>query len=88
MTEPIPGNNEFEAAETALRQIGSNLWFGGLSAEWQGFLTSNTVEFFDNYQVTMQEAANAIIGIYKKLVNADPSILLSNPWEKNITLLK
>lgn len=51
MTEPIPCNNEFEAAEKALRDIGSNLWFGGLSEEWQDFLVSNTVECFDNYQL-------------------------------------
>ena len=86
MTEPIPGNNEFEAAEKALRDIGSNLWFGGLSEEWQDFLVSNTVECFDNYELTMQEAANAIIGIYQQLVSSDPSILQSNPWDTNIKL--
>ncbi len=88
MTEPILGNNEFKAAEQALRDRGSNLWFGGLSEEWQDFLVSNTVECFDNYQVTMQEAANAIIGIYQQMVNSDPDILQSNPWNTNITMKK
>lgn len=88
MTEPIPGNNEFKAAEKSLRDIGSNLWFGGLSDEWQDFLVSNTVECFDNYQVTMQEAANAIIGIYQQMVNTDPSILQSNPWNMNLQMPK
>lgn len=84
MTAPTPSNNEFEAAEKALRDIGSNLWFGGLSDEWQDFLISNTVECFDNYQVSMQDAANAIISIYQTLVNTDPSILQSNPWDTEI----
>lgn len=84
MAKPIPGNNEFEAAEKALRAIGSNLWFGGLSDEWQDFLVSNTVECFDNYELSMEEAANALIGIYQKLVRADPSILQSNPWDVEI----
>ena len=88
MSEPISGNNEFKTAEQALRKIGSNLWFGGLSAEWQDFLVSNTVECFDNYQLTMQEAANAIISIYQQMVNSDSSILQSNPWDTNIKLIK
>ncbi|HQT01972.1 MAG TPA: hypothetical protein PLU46_03770 [Thiotrichales bacterium] len=88
MTEPVPNNNEFEAAEKALRDIGSNLWFGGLSDEWQDFLVSNTVGCFDNYQLTMKEAANTIIGIYQQMVNADPSILQSNPWNTNIQMPK
>ncbi len=84
MKAPVPDNNEFEAAEKALRDIGSNVWFGGLSKEWQEFLVSNTVECFDNYQVTIQQAANEIIKIYQKLVNSDPSILQSNPWDTEI----
>ncbi len=86
MTEPIPDNNEFESAEKALRAIGSHLWFGSLSDEWQYFLISNTVECFDTYEVTMQEAANTMIGIYKKLVQTDPSILLSNPWSAELKM--
>ena len=84
MADPTPGNNEFKAAEKALRDIGSNMWFSSLSDEWQDFLISNTVECFDNYQLTMQEAANSIIGIYQKLVSADRSILQSNPWDTTI----
>jgi hypothetical protein len=84
MTDPIANNNEFQSAEKALRDIGSNLWFGGLSEEWQDFLVSNTVECFDTYEMSMHQAANAIISIYKKIVNSDPNILQSNPWESEI----
>lgn len=84
MNNPIPHNNEFDAAEKALREIGSHLWFGGLSDEWQDFLISNTVECFDNYELSMYEAATAIIDIYKKMVLFDPSILNSNPWDTKI----
>lgn len=86
MTEPIPNNNEFDAAEEELRKIGSNLWFGGLSEQWQDFLVSNTVEFFDTNEVSMQQAASELIGIYKVLVNADPGILQKNPWDVDITI--
>lgn len=86
MNEPIPDNNEFKAAEKSLRDIGSNLWFVGLSVEWQDFLVQNTVECFDNYQITIQEAASAIIGIYQKMVNTDPNILQKNPWNTNLNM--
>ncbi|MGO0305266.1 hypothetical protein ACTL6P_01450 [Endozoicomonas acroporae] len=81
MTEPIPGNNERNAAEAALRKIGSNLWFSGLSDEWQDFLVSNTVEHFDTYEQTMEEAAAGMVRVFQKLVNQDPDILQANPWE-------
>jgi hypothetical protein len=80
MKEPIPNNNEFEAAESALRKIGSNLWFSGLSEEWQDFLTSNTVEHFDTYELTMEQAAASLVKVYQELVTANPGILEQNPW--------
>lgn len=80
MPEPTPNNNEFEAAERALRKIGSNLWFAGLSEEWQDFLTSNTVEHFDTYELTMEQAAAALIDVYQKLGSNNPGILKQNPW--------
>lgn len=80
MQEPIPDNNEFEAAERALRKIGSNLWFSGLSEEWQDFLTSNTVDHFDTYDLTMEQAATALIQVYQDLVSKSPGILEQNPW--------
>lgn len=86
MTESIPDNNEFDAAEEELRKIGSNLWFGGLSEQWQDFLVSNTVEFFDTYEVSMQQAASELIRIYKVLVSADPCILQENPWDADIKI--
>ena len=69
MKEPIPNNNEFEAAELALRKGGSNLWFSGLSEEWQEFLVANTVETFDSYELTMDEAAVNMIRIYQELLS-------------------
>ena len=85
MKEPIPDNNEFEAAERALRKLGSNLWFGGLSKEWQDFLTSNTVEHFDTYHLTMEQAAADMVRIYRQLVSNNPSILEQNPWNVMLT---
>ena len=86
MKEPAENNNEFKSAEETLRKIGSNLWFSGLSEEWQDFLVSNTVEFFDTYEVSMHQAANKLISIYQVLVNADPSILQKNPWDTDIKI--
>ena len=75
MTEPVPNNNEFNAAEAALRKIGSNMWFGSLNDEWQDFMVSNTVEIFDvsgrvlrninlssttHYQIDLSNLQNAI----------------------------
>ena len=81
MNEPIPNNNEFEAAEIALRKVGSNLWFSNLSAEWQDFLVSNTLEHFDNYELSMQEAAISMISVFQKMVEMNPAIVDQNPWE-------
>ena len=81
MQESIPNNNEFEAAESALRKIGSNLWFSSLSEEWQDFLTSNTVEHFDTYELTMEQAAAALVKVYQVLVSNNPRILEQNPWK-------
>lgn len=86
MNEPVRENNEFEVAEITIRRIGSNLWFGGLSPEWQEFLVANTVEFFDNHEVSMLQAAQEVIRVYQILGNRDPSILNANPWEANIKL--
>ena len=79
MKEPQVNNNEFQAAERELRKIGSNLWFGGLSDEWQDFLRSNTVECFDTYEVSMNEAAIEIIKIYQQMVSSNPDILKLDP---------
>ena len=81
MKEPIPDNNEFAAAELALRKGSSNLWFSGLSEEWQEFLVANTVETFDSYQLTMDEAASNMIRIYQEIVAKNPAIIDQNPWE-------
>jgi hypothetical protein len=81
LKEPIPNNNEFEFAECALRKIGSNLWFSGLSDEWQDFLTSNTVEHFDTYEITIEVAASNMLRVYQELVTNNPGILGQNPWD-------
>lgn len=75
-----PNNNEFDAAEQALRKIGSNLWFGGLSEEWKDFMRSQTVEQFDNYEISIEQAAANLIQVYQELVNNNPGILSQNPW--------
>lgn len=84
MQEPIPNNNEFEAAERALRKIGSNMWFSGLSKEWQDFLTSNTVEHFNTYELTMEQAATALVQVYQELVSSNLGILEQNPWHATL----
>jgi hypothetical protein len=84
MTETLPNNNEFNAAEVALRKIGSNLWFGGLTDEWQDFLVSNTVETFDTYELSIDQAAQKMIEVFQQLLAADPSLLNKNPWETKV----
>jgi len=84
MTETLPNNNEFNAAEAALRKIGSNLWFGGLTDEWQDFLVSNTVETFDTYELSIDQAAQKMIEVFQQLLAADPSLLNKNPWETKV----
>jgi len=79
-------NNEFEAAETAIRNIGSHLWFGGLTSEWQDFLVSKTVETFDQYEVTMDLAAQKLIEFYVEIVQAYPEAKTMNPWEENLPI--
>jgi hypothetical protein len=81
MKEPIPNNNELEAAKEALRKGASNLWFGGLSEEWQEFLVANTVEIFDSYQLSMAEAASRMIRIYQEIAAKNPEAMDQNPWE-------
>tara|TARA_R110001583_G_scaffold195324_1_gene371696 strand:- start:8022 stop:8285 length:264 start_codon:yes stop_codon:yes gene_type:complete len=81
MKEPIPDNNAFAAAELALRKGGSNLWFSDLSEEWQEFLVANTVETFDSYQLSMDEAAGNMIRIYQEIVAKNPAVKDQNPWE-------
>lgn len=79
--EPIPSNNEFKSAEAALRKIGSNLWFSGLSKEWQEFLIANTTEHFDTYELTMLQAAGNMLDVVKPMVVKYPEILEQNPWD-------
>jgi hypothetical protein len=84
MMEPIPNNNEFEAAERALIKVGSNLWFSGLSEAWKDFLTSHTVEHFDTYETTMEQAAVSVLKVYQELVANNPEILNQNPQAVNV----
>jgi len=65
----------------ALRNGGSNLWFSRLSEEWQEFLVANTVETFDSYQLTMDEAASDMIRVYQEIVANNPAVIDQYPWE-------
>ena len=71
----------FKEAESSLRRLGSNLWFGGLSEAWREFLILNTVDFFENYEVTMIQAAEEVIKLYRRVVSLDPAILRKDPSE-------
>jgi hypothetical protein len=84
MSDPSLNDNEFEAAETAIRKIGSHLWFGCLTPEWQDFLVSHTAETFDQYQITMDQAAQKLIEFYVEIVQAYPEAKTMNPWEENL----
>jgi hypothetical protein len=86
MADLTPNNNEFEAAETALRKIGSHSWFGDLTPEWQGFLVSNTVDTFAHYEVTMDQAAQKLIEFYVEIIQAYPEAKTMNPWEENLPI--
>lgn len=86
MSDPSLNNNEFEAAETAIRKIASHLWFCGLTPEWQDFLVSKTVETFDQHEVTMDLAAQKLIEFYVEIVQACPEAKTMNPWEESVPL--
>jgi hypothetical protein len=75
---------KFKEAERSLRKQGSNLWFGGLTPEWQEFLITNTVEFFNEYEATMDQAAAELIKVYSRLISADPSLKHKNPFETRV----
>ncbi|WP_067582010.1 hypothetical protein [Endozoicomonas ascidiicola] len=87
MSEPLPGNNELYAAEQALRKIGSNVWFSGLSDEWQDFLISNTVEHFDTYELSMHEAAMIMIQVFPEADRKQPRTLAVKPLGNRIEII-
>lgn len=62
-----PFNNEFEEAEKALRKTGSNVWFSGLPEELQYYLVSNTVECFDTWDMSMEQAATQVISAFQEM---------------------
>ncbi len=86
MSYPTPRSDELDAAKTALLKIGSHLWFSGLTLEWQKFLVSNTIEAFDQYQVTMEQAAQKLIEFYVETVQAYPKAKAMNPWKENLPI--
>lgn len=79
MTDQAPNINELSTCERALRKVGSNLWFGGLSNEWQDFLVSHTVECFDMYEVSMLHAAQMIINIFQQMLLHEPDAIQESP---------
>jgi hypothetical protein len=86
MSDSTLNSNEFEAAETAIRKIGSHSWFNGLTPEWQDFLVSNTVETFGQYEVTIDQAAQKLIEFYVEIAQAYPEAKTMNPWEENLPI--
>jgi hypothetical protein len=84
MSDPISYNNEFEAAEKAIRNLGSNSWFGDLTSHWQDFLVSHTVETFNRYEVTMDQAAQKLIEFYVEITLTCPEAKTMNPWEARL----
>jgi hypothetical protein len=84
MSDPIPNDNEFEAAEKAIRNLGSNSWFGDLTPHWQDFLVSHTVETFKRYEVTMDQAAQKLIEFYVEMTVTHPEAKTLNPWEARL----
>jgi len=84
--DPVPNNEEYDAAERALRDTGSNSWFGTLQEDWQVVLICSTVECFDTYKVSMQEASSLIIKNYQQLVDINPKIMDEEPWSANLRI--
>jgi len=72
MSAPTPNTSAFAAAESAICKLGSHYWFSGLTREWQDFLVSKTVETFNQYQVTMDQAAQKLIEFYVEITQAYP----------------
>ena len=80
MSYPTPKSDELEVAETAIRKIGSHLWFSDLTPEWQKFLVSNAVQTFEQYEVTMDQAARKMIEYYVEIVQDYPEPKKMNTW--------
>ncbi len=86
MSYPTPKSDEFKVAETAIHKIGSHLWFSDLTPEWQKFLVSNAVGIFEQYEVTMDQAARKVIEFYVEIVQAYPEAKTMNPWVENLPI--
>ena len=84
MSDAIPNNDELEAAEKAIRNLGSNSWFGDLTPPWQDFLVSHTVETFKRYEVTMDQAAQKLIEFYVEITLTYPETKTINPWDARL----
>ena len=84
ITDPTQKNSAFDAAEKAIREIGSDPWFDELTPEWQNFLVSNTVETFEQYAVNLDQAAQKLIEFYVEITLTYPEAKTMNPWESNI----
>ena len=84
MSDPIRNNNAFADAEKAIRKIASDLWFGGLTPEWQDFLVSHTVETFKQYEVTLDQAAQKLIELYVEIIHAYPEAQTMDPRNANL----
>jgi hypothetical protein len=83
MDELIPKNNEFAAAEKALRKLGSNLWFGGLTEEWKEYLCAHAVEVFDMFEMPISEAAQIVLNALTETSKLEPAIMQTPPSESS-----
>ncbi|MDO6461650.1 hypothetical protein Q4485_13150 [Granulosicoccaceae sp. 1_MG-2023] len=72
---------DLQSATRALRQAGSDLWFNGLSEDWQQFLAGHTLDCHKNYRIPLAKAALAVVRVYQNLLLADPSVKDANPWQ-------
>ena len=85
MSDPISNEDQLDAAEHAIRKIGSDPWFADLTPDWQRFLVSHTVETFGRYEVTMEQAAQKLIEFYVEITLDYPEAKSMNPWEARLT---
>ena len=84
MCDAIPNDNASAAAEKAICRLGSDSWFHDLTPHWQQFLVFHTVDTFNRYEVTMDQAAQELIEFYVETTLDHPEAKTMNPWEARL----
>ena len=84
MCDSDPDINAFEAAEKAICRLASDPWFRDLTPHWQDFLVSQTVETFNRYEVTVEQAAQKLIEFYVEVTLDHPEAKAMNPWKERL----